>query len=53
MSRGRLRAILDGYWDPNWRRDHKGYDESPEDHLWRAATAVTDILDTLNHPAPR
>jgi hypothetical protein len=48
VSRGHLRAVLEGYWNPTWRRDHKGYDESPEDHLWRAATAVTDILDTLD-----
>jgi hypothetical protein len=48
VSRGHLRAVLEGYWNPTWRRDNKGYDESPEDHLWRAATAVTDILDTLD-----
>jgi hypothetical protein len=45
-SRRHLRSILDDYWDPGWRRRHKGPDESPEDHLWRAATAVADILDT-------
>lgn len=47
-SHRHLRTILDGYWDPAWRRRHKGPDESPEDHLWRAATAVADILDTLD-----
>jgi len=52
VSRRHLRAVLDGFWDPNWRRDHKGHDESPEDHLWRAATAITDILDTLDNPRP-
>jgi len=39
VSRRHLRAVLDGYWDRDWRREHTG-DESPEDHLWRAATAV-------------
>ena len=39
-SRRRLRSVLDGYWEHDWRREHKGYDESPENHLWRAATAV-------------
>ena len=47
-SRRHLRTILDGYWDPAWRRSHRGTDESPEDHLWRAATAVANILDTLD-----
>lgn len=47
-SRRHLRAIVDNYWDLDWRRQHKGPDESPEDHLWRAATAVADILDTLD-----
>ena len=47
-SRRHLRTIVDDYWDPAWRRHHKGPDESPEDHLWRAATAVADILDVLD-----
>ncbi len=48
VSRRHLRAVLDSYWDHDWRRHRKGYDESPEDHLWRAATAVTDISDALD-----
>jgi hypothetical protein len=47
-SRRHLRSVLDSYWDNNWRREHKGYDESPEDHLWRAATAVEDMLAALD-----
>jgi hypothetical protein len=47
VSRRHLRSVVDGYWEPNWRRTHKGYDESPEDHLWRAAVAVSQILDAL------
>lgn len=49
-SRGHLAAILGNYWDHDWRRDHKGYDTSPEDHLWRAATAVTGIWAALDNP---
>jgi hypothetical protein len=49
-SRRHLRSIVDGYWDPAWRRRHNGPDESPEDHLWRAATAMADIIDTLDRP---
>jgi hypothetical protein len=47
VSREHLRSVLDGYWDRDWRRSHKGFDESPEDHLWRAATAVSEMLDAL------
>ncbi len=43
VSRRHLRATLDTYWDRDWRRHHSGHDASPEDHLWRASTAVTDI----------
>lgn len=45
VSREHLRSVLEGYWERDWRQRHKGYDESPEDHLWRAATAVSEMLD--------
>ena len=48
VSRRHLRALLDSYWDRDWRRDHQRYDGSPEDHLWRAAIAVEEILGTLD-----
>lgn len=48
VSRRHLRTMLNDYWERDWRRDHKGFDESPQDHLWRAASAVTDILDALD-----
>ncbi|OBA77199.1 hypothetical protein A5641_18305 [Mycobacterium sp. 1554424.7] len=47
VSREHLRSVLEGYWDRDWRRRHQGYDESPEDHLWRAATAVAEMLDAV------
>jgi hypothetical protein len=47
-SRGHLCHVLERYWDPGWRRDHKGPDESPEDHLWRAAQAVSEIEQALS-----
>lgn len=50
VSREHLRSVLESYWDHDWRRRHKGYDESPDDHLWRAATAVTEMLDALGNP---
>ena len=48
VSSRHLRAALDHYWDRDWRRDHSRNDESPEDHLWRAATAVEDIRKALD-----
>jgi len=47
VSRRHLRAVLDKFWDRDWRHEHKGYDESPEDHLWRAGQAVTEITDAI------
>jgi hypothetical protein len=48
FSRRHLRDLLEHYWDRGWRRTHQGYDASPEDHLWRAATAVSDMQDALD-----
>ena len=47
VSRAHLRTVTERYWDRDWRREHKGYDESPEDHLWRAAAAVSQMQDAL------
>jgi hypothetical protein len=48
VSRTHLRSTLERYWDRDWRREHKGYDESPEDHLWRAAAAVSEMQDAID-----
>jgi hypothetical protein len=48
VSRRHLRTVVERYWDGAWRREHKGYDESPEDHLWRAAAAVSEMQDALD-----
>jgi hypothetical protein len=48
VSRGHLRTVLDDSWDRDWRREQSGYDRSPEDHLWRATTAVEDMRDALD-----
>ena len=42
-----LRNVLAAYWDPDWRRRHKGVDTSPEDQLWRAAQAAVEVADAL------
>ena len=52
LSRRHLQAVLDGYWDRDWRREHTSFGENPEHHLWRAATAVTEIHDALDELEP-
>jgi len=51
VSRGHLRRVVDNFWDRDWRREHTGYGESPEDHLWRAAAAVSEMQDALDQLA--
>ena len=46
-AKAHLRAILDRYWDQDWRRANRR-GTSPEEQLWRAATAVTEIEAALN-----
>ncbi|HNI34943.1 MAG TPA: hypothetical protein PLV93_06055, partial [Microthrixaceae bacterium] len=47
VSRRHLKTIVDRYWDHHWRKALRGH-ISPEDHLWRAASAVEDMLSTLD-----
>lgn len=42
VAKTHLRSMLDHYWDQEWRRANRR-DTSPEDQLWRAATALTEI----------
>ncbi len=44
VSKAHLRFILAQYWDHDWRRNNRSH-ISPEDQLWRAATAVTELED--------
>lgn len=48
VSATHLREVLASYWNPDWRRRHKGVDTSPEDQLWRAAQAAVEIADALH-----
>ncbi len=43
---GRLRAVHQAYWEPDWRRDHRGNGSYPENHLWAAVDGYLDMLDT-------
>jgi hypothetical protein len=46
VSKAHLRSILAQYWDYDWRRNNRSH-TSPEDQLWRAATAVTELEEAL------
>jgi hypothetical protein len=50
LARHHLTAMLDHYYDQDWRRGHKGFGVYPEDHLWRAAQGVREIDDALARP---
>jgi hypothetical protein len=41
VSHAHLRRIVDDYWEPEWRRRHRG--EAAEDQLWRAAAGLVEI----------
>ena len=47
VSKAHLRSILDRYWDQEWRRANRRR-TTPEDQLWRAATAVTEIETAID-----
>lgn len=45
-AKGHLQSILERYWDQDWRRDNRHH-TSPEDQLWRAATAVNELATAI------
>lgn len=51
ISRSHLVAVVDEYWEPDWRRQHRGLGIYPEDHLWRAAEAVHELEAALGRAA--
>ncbi len=47
VSRQHLRSVLNRYWNRDWRHDLPNH-FAAEDHLSRAAMAVSEIQDTLD-----
>ncbi|MGH8932075.1 MAG: DUF7711 family protein [Egibacteraceae bacterium] len=43
-----LRTVVDRFWEPGWRREHKGGGVYPEQHLWNAAWAYLQMLEPLS-----
>jgi len=46
-SLAHLGRVVEGYWDREWRADHKGFGRYPEDHLWGAAHGYLDVMRGL------
>jgi hypothetical protein len=48
-----LRAVRSGYWEDDWRREHRGGGRYPEHFLWEAVDGYLDLLDaTVEKPEP-
>jgi hypothetical protein len=43
-SLAHLRAVEASYWEPKWRREHRGGGIYPETHLWDAIHGYLDLL---------
>jgi hypothetical protein len=46
----RLRVIRDSYWEPDWRRAHRGTGRYPEHELWDAVNGYLDLHDAAQPP---
>jgi hypothetical protein len=46
-----LRSVVDHFWEPRWRREHKGGGVYPEQHLWNAAFAYLQLIEPLTGTA--
>lgn len=43
-----LRRVRDAYWEPDWRKENRGFGEYPENHLWNAVDGYLDLLDAVH-----
>jgi hypothetical protein len=42
-----LHRVRDGYWDREWRAEHRGSGTYPESHLWDAVHGYLDLHDAV------
>jgi len=47
-----MREVRDKYWDPDWRREHRGYGRHPENELWEAVEGFLDLVDASRSSKP-
>ena len=43
-----LRQVHNSYWDPDWRRDHRGGGRYPEHEMWEAVHGYLNLLDATS-----
>jgi hypothetical protein len=48
-SLAHLRRAEAGYWEADWRRDHRGSGVYPENHVWDATHGYLDLLTAHRH----
>lgn len=46
-SLAHLRSVQKSYWQPNWRKEHRGFGIYPENHLWDAVHGYLDLLAAI------
>jgi len=51
VALGHLREVHAGYWDRDWRREHRGLGRYPENELWEAVNAYLELRDATQSPA--
>ena len=51
VSRLHLAEVIDRFYDPDWRHEHKDEGVFPQDHLWWAAAGFLE-LDGALHQDP-
>ncbi len=47
VSRRQLAEVIDRFYDPDWRHQHKHQGVFPQDHLWWAAAGFLELDDAL------
>jgi hypothetical protein len=51
-SLAHLRRVSGGYWERDWRREHRGSGRYPENHLWDATSHYLELLDATRNLSP-
>ena len=47
VARRHLVTVTESFYDPDWRREHRGGGSYPENDLWAATSAFLELDDTL------
>ncbi len=47
VARRHLVTVTESFYDPDWRRDHRGGGVYPEHHLWLGSAAYLELDDAF------